>query len=179
MLFASCAAGSAYAVGDFGPDTCMEGLVWREACGSGDHVCVISGRREGARDDNAAAKSRIQPGGGPYGPDTCRQGFVWREACGPGDHVCVEPRVRDDARSDNQQAGQRKKYPFCQRFSTEAVKTAVAAATFQCGFSGPLWTSTPDQYFNICLNSSGPQITGYLQELGTALTTCRQNKVSP
>ncbi|QLP98085.1 MAG: hypothetical protein HZY79_12900 [Rhodoblastus sp.] len=30
----------ARAVGDFGPDTCLDGFVWREACGAGDHVCV-------------------------------------------------------------------------------------------------------------------------------------------
>jgi hypothetical protein len=30
----------ALAIGDFGPDTCMEGFVWREACGPADRVCV-------------------------------------------------------------------------------------------------------------------------------------------
>jgi LGFP repeat/PAN domain len=93
----------ALAVGDYGPETCKEGFVWREACGPDDHVCVVPARRTQAAADNAAAMSRRQPGGGAYGPDTCKQGFVWREACGPEDHVCVPAQTRTDAAQDNSQ----------------------------------------------------------------------------
>ena len=70
----------ALAIGDFGPDTCMEGFVWREACGPQDHVCVVPQIRTQAQEDNALANSRIQPGGGAFGPNTCLSGFVWRDA---------------------------------------------------------------------------------------------------
>ncbi|QVI24183.1 hypothetical protein KHQ06_16245 [Nocardia tengchongensis] len=76
----------ANAGGDYGPDTCQEGYVWREA-NAADHVCVSPGTRDQARADNAAAASR-RAGGGAYGPNTCVNGFVWREAY-TGDVVCV------------------------------------------------------------------------------------------
>jgi hypothetical protein len=164
----------AFAIGDFGPDTCMEGLVWREACGPGDHVCVLPTTREQAQQDNAAAASRVQPGGGPFGPDTCRQGFVWREACGPGDHVCVDPRVRAAAAEDNRRASERKKYPFCIDYANEAVTTAAAAATFGCGFGGPRWNATGEEHFRWCLNNTNETIARERQGRGTQLTACRQ-----
>lgn len=90
----------------YGPDTCRQGFVWREAF-PGDHVCVTPETREQAYYDNRSAAARRQPGGGPYGPDTCRQGFVWREAF-PGDHVCVTPDTRMRAAADNRQAAARR-----------------------------------------------------------------------
>jgi hypothetical protein len=89
----------------YGPNTCKQGYVWREA-DSSDYICVIPATRTQARNDNAQATARRNPNGGPYGPDTCIQGYVWREAF-PGDHVCVTPNIRSQARSDNQQAGNR------------------------------------------------------------------------
>ena len=89
----------------YGPNTCKQGYVWREA-DSSDYVCVTPATRTQARNDNAQAAARRNPNGGPYGPDTCIQGYVWREAF-PGDHVCVTPNIRSQARSDNQQAGNR------------------------------------------------------------------------
>jgi hypothetical protein len=100
---------TSHATGDFGPDTCVEGFVWREACGPSDHVCVTPDIRRQAQQDNAQANVRRQPGGGAFGPDTCRQGFVWREACGPQDHVCVPASTRLRAADDNLHAGQRRK----------------------------------------------------------------------
>src|SRR6516164_3278444 len=90
----------------YGPETCRDGYVWREACGPNDHVCVSGAVRAQAQSDNSQAASRRQ-GSGPYGPDTCKPGFVWREACGPQDHVCVTSDVRAQAAQDNAQAGQR------------------------------------------------------------------------
>ena len=93
----------------YGPDTCKQGYVWRDAF-AGDHVCVTPEVREQARNDNKQAAERVQPGGGAYGPDTCKQGFVWREAS-PTDHVCVTSDVRSQAKSDNSQANKRRACP--------------------------------------------------------------------
>jgi hypothetical protein len=90
---------------EFGPDTCVQGFVWREAF-SGDHVCVEPAVRAQAAADNQAAASRRQSGGGPYGPDTCRSGFVWRDARAD-DHVCVPPATRTQAANDNSAAASR------------------------------------------------------------------------
>ena len=45
--------------GAYGPDTCKQGFVWREAFG-GDVVCVPPAVRQQAANDNAAAASRKQ-----------------------------------------------------------------------------------------------------------------------
>jgi hypothetical protein len=89
----------------YGPDTCKQGFVWREAV-PGDRVCVLPATRDETRRDNALAAGR-RAGSGPYGPDTCKQGFVWREAV-PGDRVCVLPATRDQARRDNALAAGRR-----------------------------------------------------------------------
>jgi hypothetical protein len=76
----------------YGPDTCVQGLVWREAR-EGDTVCVRPEDRDRTAWENATAAERRDPNGGPYGPNTCKQGFVWREAF-DGDAVCVTPDTR-------------------------------------------------------------------------------------
>ena len=144
--------GSALAIGDFGPDTCAEGFVWREACGPSDHVCVAPNIRTQAAQDNAQAANRRQPGGGPFGPDTCKQGFVWREACGPGDHVCVPPATRSKAAADNQQASHRLKYPVCQQYAQAAVAANQQNLAKHCGFNGPRWQGDFQGHFKWCLN---------------------------
>lgn len=113
MLAAMGALGSAAvasaAPGDdlpYGPDTCIQGFVWREAR-PGDTVCVTPNVRSRTAQENIQAAANKEPNGGPYGPDTCKQGFVWREAY-PGDHVCVTPNIRSEAASDNAAAGSRK-----------------------------------------------------------------------
>lgn len=155
LLTFSCAMPTlAFAIGDYGPDTCAEGYVWREACGSNDHVCVTPDIRSQAQQDNQQANSRRQPGGGPYGPDTCKQGFVWREACGPQDHVCVPPSTRARAAEDNQHAGARLKYPICQRYAQAAVDANQRNVANHCGFGGNGWQDNFDAHFNWCLNVS-------------------------
>jgi hypothetical protein len=89
----------------YGPDTCIQGYVWREAR-PGDTVCVTPPVRTATAQQNAAAAQNVQPGGGAYGPNTCKQGFVWREAYG-GDVVCVTPDVRTQAANDNAAAQSR------------------------------------------------------------------------
>jgi hypothetical protein len=90
----------------YGPDTCIQGYVWREAR-QGDNVCVKPDIRDKTGQQNAAAAGNVQPGGGAYGPSTCKSGFVWREAY-QGDVVCVTPDVRTQAANDNAAAASRK-----------------------------------------------------------------------
>ena len=102
-------ASQATAVADplpYGPDTCNQGFVWREA-GPGDVVCVTPAIRTSTAQQNQAAGQNVEPNGGAYGPNTCKQGFVWREAFS-GDSVCVTPAVRTQAANDNAAAASRK-----------------------------------------------------------------------
>jgi hypothetical protein len=105
-LLAVGVAAPAHAGGDYGPDTCLEGWVWRDAF-TNDHVCVTQATRSQAANDNGQAAARRDPNGGPFGPDTCLQGWVWREAV-PSDHVCVTPATRSQAADDNGQAAARR-----------------------------------------------------------------------
>lgn len=106
-------AGSALALGapalaeplPYGPDTCIQGFVWREARG-GDTVCVTPPTRDATAQQNANAAQNREPNGGAFGPATCKPGFVWREAF-DGDVVCVTPAVRSQAAGDNAAAGSR------------------------------------------------------------------------
>jgi hypothetical protein len=84
---------------------CLQGYVWRKAY-AGDYVCVTPAIRSQAAADNAAAVSRVAPGGGAYGQYTCQQGYVWRQVV-PDDYVCVTPAVRAQAAYDNSQANNR------------------------------------------------------------------------
>jgi hypothetical protein len=110
-LFAAVGAigSQATAVADplpYGPDTCLQGFVWREAA-PGDVVCVTPAVRASTAQQNQAAPQNVEPNGGAYGPNTCKQGFVWREAFS-GDTVCVTPAIRTQALSDNAAAASRK-----------------------------------------------------------------------
>jgi hypothetical protein len=93
----------------YGPGTCTQGYVWREANPS-DHVCVTPQVRDQTHSDNAAAAARRSPTGGAYGPDTCISGYVWREAF-PGDHVCVTAQAKSEAAQDNHWANVRNACP--------------------------------------------------------------------
>lgn len=89
----------------YGPDTCIQGYVWREAQPS-DHVCVAPPIRDATTQQNAAGPQNVEPGGGAYGPNTCKQTFVWRNAY-DGDVVCVTVAVRNQAAEDNAAAQSR------------------------------------------------------------------------
>jgi len=90
------------ALAQYGPDTCRQGFVWREAF-AGDHVCVRPWVRSQAAANNAVAPGRI------YGNGRCVDGYVWRETY-PGDHVCVLPETRARAARDNDHAPYRREY---------------------------------------------------------------------
>ena len=106
FLGSTLATAPARAAGDSGPDTCLEGFVWREAT-SQDHVCVTPATREQTVFDNGQAAARRSPTGGASGADTCLPGYVWREAV-PDDHVCVTPETRAQAAADNGLASRRR-----------------------------------------------------------------------
>jgi hypothetical protein len=105
-LGAAMAAPASAAPLPYGPDTCQQGFVWREAR-SGDSVCVTPAVRSQTAAQNAAAGANREPNGGTYGPNTCKQGFVWRDAFG-GDQTCVVPADRDQAAADNAAAASRR-----------------------------------------------------------------------
>ena len=99
-------ASPAQAGGDYGPNTCLQGWVWRGATPT-DQVCVTGAVRTQTAYDNSQAAARRNPAGGPYGPNTCLFGYVWRGAVA-GDEVCVTGATRSQAASDNSQAAARR-----------------------------------------------------------------------
>jgi hypothetical protein len=141
----------ALGIGDFGPDTCMEGFVWREACGPSDHVCVNPDIREQARVDNQDARNRVSPTDRSFGPDTCKPGSVWREACGKSDHVCVSLQTRGQATADNRAQQSRLKYPHCENYARDAVNANAVNQNFRCSLSGNRWQSSQKAHFGWCL----------------------------
>jgi hypothetical protein len=82
----------------FGPDTCAQGYVWREAIPS-DHVCVTPDVRTRTQQENTAAPGLRDPNGA-YGSNSCKQGYAWRNAFN-GDAVCVTPNIRDEVAAEN------------------------------------------------------------------------------
>jgi hypothetical protein len=82
----------------YGPDTCAQGYVWREAIPS-DHVCVTPDVRSRTQQENAAAPGLRDPNGA-YGSNSCKPGYVWRNAFN-GDAVCVTPNIRDEVAGEN------------------------------------------------------------------------------
>jgi hypothetical protein len=151
---------AAFSIGDFGPDTCMEGLVWREACGPNDHVCATPVTRTNAQQDNRQAASRVSSTDHSFGPDTCIQGFVWREACGSSDHVCVKPEVRDIAAHDNASREHRRKHPYCRDYARDAKRAGEINERFFCRFSGPRWEASEANHFDFCMNALDRDIGG-------------------
>ncbi|BDY32895.1 hypothetical protein [Mycolicibacterium mageritense] len=89
----------------YGPDTCIQGYVWREAR-TGDTVCVTPDIRATVKQQNANPGAKKDPNGA-YGPQSCAQGFVWREAF-DGDTICVTPDFRQQMFDDNAAAASRK-----------------------------------------------------------------------
>jgi Mycobacterium membrane protein len=90
----------------YGPDTCLQGFVWREAR-TGDTVCVTPDVRARTLQENSTPSLNREPNGGASGPDTCKQGFVWREAF-DGDTICVTPAERSQTKADNAAAASRR-----------------------------------------------------------------------
>ena len=110
MAFAAFAgiAGQVPAQADplpYGPDTCIQGFVWREARG-GDTVCVTPDVRSTVAQQNSTPGASKDPNAGS-GPQSCSQGYVWREAF-DGDTICVTPAFRQQMLDANAAAASRK-----------------------------------------------------------------------
>lgn len=112
----------AQAVGDYGPQTCLEGFVWREAVAD-DRVCVTGAVRAQAADDNRQASARRDPFWAFWGVDVCRSGYVRREVTA-ADRVCVTPATRDQVKADNAVAPDR------------WVTVNLSGGSFCCGTPG-------------------------------------------
>jgi hypothetical protein len=89
----------------YGPDTCIQGYVWREAR-PGDTVCVTPDIRTTVAQQNATPGANKDPNAGS-GPQSCSQGYVWREAFN-GDTICVTPAFRQQMFDANGAAASRK-----------------------------------------------------------------------
>ncbi|CAN5861927.1 hypothetical protein BH10ACT9_BH10ACT9_08390 [soil metagenome] len=140
IAFASI-GGSVVAQADplpFGPDTCVQGFVWREAR-PGDTVCVTPAVRDAVAFQNANPGSNRDPNAGS-GPLSCSQGYVWREAF-DGDTICVTPANRSATLADNAAAQAR-------RQATQPLPTSVAqagsAVVFEITGSGTVYTIDTD-----------------------------------
>jgi hypothetical protein len=88
----------------YGPDTCINGYVWRNAR-DGDSVCVTPATRDQVAAENTDPDAHRDPAGA-YGPQSCAQGWVWRQAF-DGDTICVTPDIRTQTLADNAAAQSR------------------------------------------------------------------------
>lgn len=130
----------------YGPDTCIQGYVWREAR-TGDTVCVTPDIRATVKQQNANPAANKDPNGA-YGPQSCAQGFVWREAF-DGDTICVTPDFRQQMFDDNAAAASRKA-------ATQPKPTPQAQAgnvVFEVTGSG--------EVYNIVTDPSGPFVADH------------------
>jgi hypothetical protein len=80
----------------YGPETCVQGYVWREAF-EGDTVCVPPGFRSQMFADNRDADLRHE-----RGSRNCISGYEWRLAR-PSDLVCVKQEIRSQVADQNRQ----------------------------------------------------------------------------
>jgi hypothetical protein len=185
VLMASLAAGlvviSARAELAYGPDTCRQGYVWREAF-PGDHVCVTPKTRAQAAHDNGQANARREPGGGAYGPDTCRPGYVWREAR-PDDHVCVTPETRARAAADNRQAAARRASAStdpatqtnCEGYARHAIREyELMINDPRCRINTDArWQPSYENHYNWCLTAPSASVRAEEQARDDHLYRCR------
>ena len=109
----------------YGPDTCIQGFVWREAR-PGDTVCVTPDIRTTVAQQNGNAGANKDPNAGS-GPESCSQGYVWREAFN-GDTICVTPAFRQQMFDANGAAASASDQPAC------ACTRSAPAQNPLCGF---------------------------------------------
>ncbi len=128
----------------YGPDTCIQGYVWREAR-TGDTVCVTPDIRATVKQQNANPGANKDPNGA-YGPQSCAQGFVWREAF-DGDTICVTPDFRQQMFDDNAAAASRK--------AANAPKPTPAQAS---GSTVVFEVTGAGEVYNIVTDPSGPNV---------------------
>jgi hypothetical protein len=124
----------------YGPNTCINGFVWRNAR-DGDAVCVTPDTRDQVAQENADPGAHKDPNGA-YGPQSCAQGFVWRQAF-DGDTICVTPDVRSATLADNAAAASRK---AANQPSSQAPSPTPNAAGVVLQVTGGGTASTIDVY---------------------------------
>ncbi|OBC15809.1 hypothetical protein A5784_27300 [Mycobacterium sp. 852013-50091_SCH5140682] len=129
----------------FGPDTCIQGYVWREAR-TGDTVCVTPDERSTVLQQNSNPGAHKDPNGAS-GPQSCAQGYVWREAF-DGDTICVTPDFRQQMLNDNAAAASRKQ-------ATQPVPTPGASAS---GSTVLFEVTGSGEVFNIVTDPSGADV---------------------
>jgi len=100
VLLVAITATHAPAIGNYGPDTCLEGYVWRGVT-LADHVCVRSSVRDQVAADNQQPDAHRNPDG------TCASPYVPRNAVA-NDSICVAPATRQQVVFDNQRAALRR-----------------------------------------------------------------------
>jgi hypothetical protein len=103
VLTAAALAAPAAEALPYGPYTCQNGYVWRNAFAN-DQVCVTLTDNFVVAQENAAGPSHTNFSTSyPY---WCLSGYVWRQAK-PTDYVCVVPASRDRERANNGNAESR------------------------------------------------------------------------
>lgn len=127
----------------YGPDTCIQGYVWREAR-PGDTVCVTPDIRATVAQQNSTPGANKDPNAGS-GPQSCSQGYVWREAF-DGDTICVTPAFRQQMFDDNAAASSRK----ADNQQPNRTDPGNATVVFEVTGSGTV--------YNIVTDPSGPQV---------------------
>jgi hypothetical protein len=118
----------------YGPDTCANGFVWREAR-DGDTVCVTPATRSQIAAQNANAGANKDPSQAS-GPESCSQGYVWREAF-DGDTICVTPATRSATLADNAAAASR-------RATTQQPKAQSNTVVFEVTGPGEVYNIVTD-----------------------------------
>jgi len=100
--------------GAYGPDTCKQGYVWRDATipapstdptfnYDGDRVCVDGAARAREKANNDHNPQHAAAATWTHGPNGCKVGWVWREA-DDWDWVCVTSETRQRTLDENSQA---------------------------------------------------------------------------
>jgi hypothetical protein len=120
-----------------GPDTCLNGFVWR-AARPGDAVCVPPDMRTTIAQQNGDPGAHKDPNGA-FGPESCAQGFVWREAF-DGDVICVTPEFRTQVKSDNAAAETRK----AANNPDSQIPAQTESITFEVTGSGTVYSIVTD-----------------------------------
>lgn len=151
----------------YGPDTCINGFVWREAR-VGDTVCVTPAVRDQTAAQNANAGANKDPSQA-YGPESCSQGYVWREAF-DGDTICVTPGVRSATLADNAAAPSRKQANAPLPTSTNAPLPSSAAQAGTVVFE----VTGPGEVFSIVTDPDGGLVPDH-----TALPFKRTMNIGP
>lgn len=131
----------------YGPDTCISGLVWREAR-AGDNVCLTPGFRDRTSLENSTPGANKNPNAGS-GPEACSQSYVWREAF-DGDVICVTPAIRAENLAANAAAAGN------YQPNQPADQADSANVAFQITGTGTVYTIDTDPPSSVAVGTAVP-----------------------